>query len=130
MCEALRLHAVDPEVKDPSPDKWVRKDFPNAQPRSDDDVKRRSDAELSLDRDMEKPVQQIATDFHEHIYDEEPGTPERTTLEAQARMVSMMASVSIASHRLGTIVKRLTYVLVTIGLATLVLQVISLACNK
>ena len=105
MCEERRLHPHDDSKQDPPTDTWRRIDFPDDKPRAGKDLDYRAYGELEIDRDVVKPVQQIASDFHEQVVrlrEEERGNIDvpLLTLEAQARMISMMAKVSLQNQHI------------------------------
>lgn len=94
---------------------WTRKDFgdPYGPPPS------RPIAEQETNQDLQKPIQQLICDVHEHA--QTPGAPNEKMIWMTMRMVSMMGRVALEHERVGKRIVVLTWVLVwlTILLAVL-----------
>lgn len=92
--------------------RWVRKRFPTKLP-NEEDLKIEFEAEKETDRDLSKPIPQLLCDFHDQaeraIRQASPDT--KLLLNAQKRMVAMMAQVAIENRKMGTWMFWLTVVI-------------------
>ena len=93
----------------PAPDKWERRSF-GAPARETDRL--RTNAEIETDRDMDKPLEQLACDIHETYLRWEQlnavptkvslmKEPSHLVLYALARTASMHAKITLNNDKLG-----------------------------
>ena len=83
--------------------RWTRKRFPTKLP-NEQDLKIELGAEREADRDLSKPIPQLLCDFHDQAERaiRQAGPDTKLLLNAQKRMVAMMAQVAIENRRMGT----------------------------
>lgn len=81
-------------------------------------------AEEQTNNDLRKPIQQLICDVHEEVLG--PGEDSFKVLHATKRMVSLMGRVALEHERSGTLLVRLTWVLVVLTIAIVFLTVVML----
>ena len=105
--------------------KWRRKRFPAKRPNQDD-LAIELEAELETDRDLSKPIPQLLCDFHDQaeraLKSGDPST--RLVLNAQKRMVAMMAKVAMKNQTLSSIMIGLTIVIAALTVALVGLTIV------
>lgn len=124
--------------------KWTRKDF--SPPPTGPGVEWRKIAELEIDQDLQKPVQQLVCDVHEQCINPLPQKAEGETVEqwnsertvlqlerlvgAQKRMVSLMGRVAWEHERSSNWLVRLTWILVAMTGVLIWLTVVIIKAEK
>lgn len=101
--------------------RWTRKRFPTKLPNQED-LKYELKAEEETDRDLSKPIPQLLCDFHDQAEQalDKASIETQLILNANKRMVAMMAKVAISNNRMSVVIAFLTAAILvfTIVLAT------------